>query len=252
MLDCQSIAKRLTWGLVVLALLAQPVAAGVNLSGRLLHDGSGSGFYYVLAFRLDASHPLADFDMLLAPGSYEITDVPGNTSYALFAFKDLDGNLLPGIGEPVGWYGLQFPRLISVGANDVDGLDIQMRQPPFMGAICGHVDYRGSLPGRIWVVPHWDRVFAPSRIAGTPWTIEDPDAEYQVLVFGSAPYYVTAWIDENANLQLDAGEPHATTSQPVTISCAGQISYGNDIILSRNPTLVESFSWSAIKRLYDR
>jgi hypothetical protein len=233
------------------AFAGQSAAQYVNLRGKIVHDGSGSGLYLIFAFRLNKYDTVAGLDSRRIPGAYEVPDVPMNTSYALLAFRDLDGNMLPGLGEPVGWYGSPFPELVHAGTQDIEGLDIELHER-LKAEIRGTVAYNGGQIGRIWVVPHWTRTFNILQIAGTPWTVSGPGDEYRSFVFSPADYYLSAWVDVNANLKFDQGEPCGTTANPVTVTHVGQVTTNNRIAIHDTGVPVESHSWTQIKSLYNR
>lgn len=235
----------------LVAVAGQSTAADVNLRGNILHNGSGSGLYLIFAFRLNSWDAVAGIDSRRSPGAFEIPEVPPNTSYALLAFRDTNGNLLPGLGEPIGWYGSPFPQLVNAGTQDVTGLNIELQQL-LNSEIRGKVIYNGLQNGRIWIVPHWQPNFNILQIAGTPWTVSRPGDEYMSLVFSTGNYYLTAWVDLNANLKIDQGEPVGRTASAVQITTAGQVRINNDIVIHDPGVAVKPLSWSQIKGLYDR
>lgn len=235
----------------LVAFAGQSAAAGVNLRGNIIHDGSGSGLYLIFAFRIALSDIVAGIDSRSSAGAFEVPEVPANESYVLLAFRDTNGNLLPGLGEPVGWYGSPFPQLVNAGTQDVTGLDIELQQR-LNSEVRGKVIYNGLQGGRIWIAPHWAPNFNIFQIAGTPWTVTRSGDEFRSFVFSPGTYYLTAWVDVNSNLRIDEGEPVGTTDRAVSITSTGQVSLNNDIVLRDTGVAVQQRSWSQIKGLYDR
>ncbi|MFQ5599585.1 MAG: hypothetical protein ACE5G2_03410 [Candidatus Krumholzibacteriia bacterium] len=245
---------RIPWSVVRLLLLVSVMlpawSSAADLQGNIIHDGSGSGLYFVYAFRIGIQDVIAGVDARPQPGAYEIPDVTDDT-YLLFAWRDLNGNMVPSIGEPLGWFGDPWPSFVTVQGRDVTGLDITLFTPAVTSEIQGDVTYGGTLSGRIWIVPHLSPTFDLFAIAGTPWTLSGPGGPYHCFVFMNGSYYLTAFMDRNWNLMPDEGEPIGTTPAAVQVSLGTTVA-GIDIQLQDPFVSVEQTTWSEIKQLYSR
>lgn len=238
---------------VATALLLVSVAGGdalaAKLSGNILHDGSGSGMYYVYVVHPSLQLNVVGTDILTTPGRWEV-NVP-NGEYFIGAYRDVNRNFIPSRGEPVGYYGDTLPCRVIVSGADVDSLDIDMVTPNTGAELQGQVSYGGTESGRIWVVPHFTPQFSLPNVRGTPWTMTDP-GNFQVFVICDGTYYVTAYMDLNGDMLYGPGEPIGT-SDPVDVTVTPGVTYFNvDIALQVNSSPVEGRTWSEIKSLYNR
>jgi hypothetical protein len=235
----------------MLALFAGSAAAA-QLSGNIVHNGTGSGLYYVYVVRLGFSDFVAGTDILTSPGRWEVNGVP-NGSYFVFAWRDVNHNFIPSRGEPVGFHGSILPQGVVVSNNqNQSGLDVHLTPVNVGAELKGRVIYSGPLSGRIWVVPHLGPELNALNVRGAPVTMLSP-GNYEAIVLQSGEYYVTAWLDVNGNLLNDEGEPSGV-SRPVTVEVTPGVTYAGvdvDIQLSTRTTAVESRTWTEIKSLYD-
>jgi len=224
-------------------------AMGAKLSGRIIDSSPGHGVCFLYVVRLSIDNPIAGMTMLPAPGTWEVRNV-ANGSYFIVAWRDLNGNLLPSRGEPMGFYGNPFPAMVQVSTSDISNLDVTLGQFSFAAEINGTVTYNGAKTGRIWIVPHVTPELSLANTRGTPWTMTVPGA-YQVFVFQDDTYYVTAYMDVNGNLIHDDGEPIGTTETPVVARITPGATYFNaNILLKDDDVGVQAKTWNEIKQLY--
>ena len=224
-------------------------AFAARLSGNIIHDGAGSGQYYVYVFHPSLELNVIGTDILTTPGRWEVS-VP-NGEYFIFSYRDMNRNFIPSRGEPIGFFGDMMPAKVVVSGADVGNLDIDMVTPNTGAELQGTVSYGGNESGRIWVVPHFTPTFSLPDVRGTPWTMTDP-GNFQVFVILDGTYYVTAYMDLNGDMLHGPGEPIGT-SDPVNVHVTPGVTYFNvDISLQVNALPVEGRTWSEIKSLYDR
>lgn len=243
---------RIRLGLAVasmLALLAESAAAA-KLSGNIVHNGAGSGLYYVYVVRLGLGDFIAGTDVLTAPGRWEVNGV-ANGSYFVLAWRDANRNFIPSRGEPIGFHGDILPQGVIVSSNlNQSGIDVELAPVNAGAELTGRVIYTGPLQGRIWVVPHLGTELTALNVRGAPATLIDPGT-YEAVVLQSGEYSVTAWLDVNGNLVYDQGEPSGR-SRDVLVEVRPGVTYsGLDIVLATGTTAVEPRTWSQIKNLYD-
>jgi hypothetical protein len=224
-------------------------AMAARLSGQLTQTGTGHGQFFLYVVRVSLSNPVAGMDNLAAPGLWSV-DVPDGT-YFIVAFRDVNGNLLPSRGEPMGFYGSPFPTRVQVQGADVSGLDLNLGTFSVAAALDGKVTYTGTKTGRIWIVPHVTPTLTILNTRGTPWTMTSP-GDFEVFVFQDGTYYITSYMDLNGNLLFDPGEPSGTFG-PIDILVTPDATYRNlNITLQDDPSGIQPATWSRVKGLYER
>lgn len=250
---CASIRGRSPWRvcavfLAVAGMLASDAMAA-RLSGQLTQNGTGNGQFFLYVVRLSLSNPVVGMDNLAAPGPWSV-DVPDGT-YFIVAYRDVNGNLLPSRGEPMGFYGSPFPARVQVQGADISGLDMNLGTFQFAAALDGKVAYTGNKTGRIWIVPHVTPTLTLTTTRGIPWTMTSP-GEFEVFVFQDGTYYVTSYMDLDGNLLFDEGEPSGKVG-PIEILATPGTTYRNlDITLQDDPNGIQPTTWSRVKGLYER
>lgn len=239
------------------ALASVPLVAGLlagnamsaTLGGQIIHNGPGSGTYYVYVVRLSLDSPVVGHDILNAPGHWSVPNITGG-SYFVLAWRDDNGNFIPSRGEPIGFFGDPFPERVTISGQDRSDLDITLQTFNTGAELRGKVTYSGSKHGRIWIVPHLTPTLSLINVRGTPWTQTVP-GDYQVFVFTDDTYYVTAYMDVNGNLIYDDGEPIGT-SEPVQVHITPGVTYFNvNIDLDTHTTAVEPATWGQVKELFN-
>ena len=71
--------------------------------GRVFAESSGNGPIIVAARSRGEGHPIAHYSVLHESGEYELMVAPGK--YDVFAYRDMNSNLIYEVGEPAGHYG---------------------------------------------------------------------------------------------------------------------------------------------------
>lgn len=187
------------------------VKAPASIAGSLSYSGSQGGSIVVGTFDstqiFTTSNLLASVSTPLA-GAYLLADVVPNTSFYTAAFVDVNQNLRADAGEDYGFYGGATPlQLILDSGQSLAGvnLTIVLSSAASLGTIAGTVTYpnptqSGPLRIELWADPS----FAGSPIAAK--SLAGPGA-YSFLVPGDIGYFLRAFVDVDADAEVDAGEP---------------------------------------------
>ncbi len=246
-------SRRVRLGIAAACMLAlvAGTANAAKLSGNIINSGGGHGLYYVFVIRLGIVDPLAASDVRSNAGHWEVDGLSDGT-YFVLAYRDINANLIPSRGEPVGFFGSPLPqRIVVSGGQSVTGVDITLQQVNLAAELLGKVTYGGPQHGRIWIVPHLGPDLEFLNVRGIPATMTAPGA-YQSFALQSGEYFVTAYMDVNGNLVHDDGEPIGT-SRAVNVEITPGVTYSNiDIALTLNATGVEGKTWSQVKGLYQQ
>jgi hypothetical protein len=127
-------------------------------------------------------------------------------SYFLFAFKDLNANLLPDLDEPRGFYGGMPPQLLVL-SSDTTGIDIELLLPN-SGGFSGTIAYAGTSTGLTFILAHRDPSLTDS-VHGIGVLINNTgNGSYTCFVDSFGTYYAESIMDLTFNLQHDADEPY--------------------------------------------
>jgi hypothetical protein len=137
--------------------------------------------------------------------TYSITVPAGN--YIVAAFEDVNGNLEIDPGEPIGWWGGDFPDIVVVNSN-ISGINISLAVID-NGSFSGMLSYGGSLSGASFV-----RAFDNPELAGDPvgggliFNNQTGNGIYVGLTTSLGTFWAESFLDMNGNLLPDPGEPY--------------------------------------------
>lgn len=221
---------------VLCALAVVPAADAFTVQG---HIEGGEG----LALRHCIGVPLT-FDTLYIAipipfvNNYIFSDM-AEGEYVLFAFQDLNTNLMPDVDEPRGFYGGDFPEPLIVD-QDLDGIDITI-EPPNTGGFSGEISYGGEQTGWTGVVVHDNPEFAEFPRGAGILLNDSGSGEYFALVDTLGVFYAYAFMDVNANFAFDAGEPRGVyggeTPLPIVVE-TGSFPDTVNIVMADTPSSV--------------
>lgn len=208
--------RRLRIGLLAL-LLPLSMSHGFEVSGTVTgQSGFSLVFVYTVPVTLDTFYiTLAN----LFNGNYSQGNLDEG-SYFLFAFQDMNINLLPDLDEPRGFYGGDFPQALEV-VEDLEDIDIELSAPN-TGGFSGTVTYAGEETGATYVFAHRTNSFEGLPSGGGVLFNNTGNGDYTAIVDSFGVYYAYAFMDLNTNLQFDEGEPYDVYGddlepEPITI-----------------------------------
>jgi hypothetical protein len=142
--------------------------------------------------------------------------------YLLFAFQDLNVNLMPDLDEPRGFYGGMPPQVLMV-SSDTAGINIELL-PPDNGGFTGSVTYEGTQQGATIITAFDNPSFegAPRGLGAVLNTAGVGNYIAMVDTFGV--YYACAFMDLNLNFAHDLNEPFGIyggdTPLPINVEAA--------------------------------
>jgi hypothetical protein len=224
--------RRLITLLFVLLLLcgsAYPFTVTGHISGI-----SGFSLVFVMAFPTT----LDTFYTTVANpfnGDYSMGGL-AQGGYILFAYQDMDLNLLPGLDEPRGFYGGDVPLVLDV-SSDLTDIDIEL-SPPNTGGFSGEVTYEGTETGATYIVAHDTPDFSGLPTGAGLLYTNTGNGTYTAFVDSFGTYYAYAYLDANNNFQFDQGEWYDFYGQddPEPIDIAQGEPYPDDVNFTLWPT----------------
>jgi hypothetical protein len=195
--------KRLIGLMTILILVAAAVPGhAFEVSGTVGgYSVSGIKYVYMIPFSMD------DINFTIAnpfDDTYTVNNADANT-YIVFAFQDVNTNLLPGLDEPRGYYGGQ-PAVPLELVGDTTGIDIDLR-PPQTGGFSGTISYAGSDSG-LTFVSAYDNPDFTGEVKGFGTMLNQEGNGAYTAVTDSGTFFAHCFMDLNANFQKDPGEPY--------------------------------------------
>jgi len=202
---------------VLLALFLTTGAEAFQVSGNVSgYSGFSLVFVYTIPTTLDTF-----FVTIVNPfnGDYSQSGLDSG-GYLIFAFQDLNVNLIPDIDDPRGFYGGDIPSVLDV-ADDMEDIDIVL-SPPNSGGFSGAITYEGTETGATYVVASRTNDFAGLPNGGGVLFNNTGNGDYTALVDSFGVYYAYAYMDLNTNFVYDVGEPYDVYGddaepEPITI-----------------------------------
>lgn len=150
---------------------------------------------------------LDDIDLTIVnplDDTYTVNNADANT-YIVFAFQDVNTNLLPGLDEPRGYYGGQ-PAVPLELVSDTSGIDIELH-PPQTGGFSGAINYDGPDSG-LTFISAFDNSDLQGEIKGFGTMLSQDGNGVYAAVADSGTYFAHCFMDINSNFQKDPGEPY--------------------------------------------
>lgn len=216
------------------------------LVGTVSYAGASTGAIFV-GFSHDQQFRFVDYVLQLpATGYFRRSGVYGGSSYYMAAFVDANGSGNPdndlgepfGVGAPFGFPGqptLLNPPFIYVALTGETSTQVTILDAPD-GSIQGVVTYAGAAPtsqkliieayraGSQMGMPTREIVTRQSGVSNYPYSID---------LLPAASFFVSAFVDSNANERYDYGEPSGGAGPALMISSgAGSFpAYGTDFSL---------------------
>ena len=210
--------KWLTILVVSLFLLGSALSGhAYQVSGTITgYSATGLKYIYMIPFSLD------DFYIGIASiftDEYTINNVEEN-SYIIFAYQDVNLNLLPGLDEPRGFYGGQ-PAVPLELHSDTTGIDIELH-PPYTGGFSGTISFAGPDSGITYIGAYDNPDFEGDLLGFGLMLKLDGNGNYTALA-DSGTYYAHCFMDVNFNFNIDPDEPYGVyggieTPQPFLVS----------------------------------
>jgi hypothetical protein len=196
------IARTLVLSLLLLSLIAIPASA-VTLSGNISGGQWFGGITYIYAISLDSLNFNFNIGLaLLGNGPYFILNVAAG-NYMLLAFQDLDGNLLPSLGDNMGYFGGQIPQTITVTTSNIDTLDIEVAPLPFTG-ISGRLQSPAGQTGLTLIQVATDAAF--QNVTNTGFLLDMTGNGTYSVFLGPGTYYARAFMDLDFSFAPSAGD----------------------------------------------
>ena len=204
--------------LCLIAIIAIAMTGFIFSAGAYTLSGSISGAVFlggltlVNAVSMDGGMPPAYYTgiVLLGNGAYSINDVPDG-NYIIIAYQDRDGNLLPSLGDYLGWYGTPLPQVLNVTGN-MSGLNITVAELPNQ-TIEGEITYSGTQSGLIIIEGATDPQFTQGNIYSVVLDTVAGGGSY-MLFADPGTYYVRAFMDTDTNFQPSGSDPIGYYGQP--------------------------------------
>jgi hypothetical protein len=176
-----------------------------QLSGNLTGVQAGLPAIPVVAVptSLDTFYVTSGIPIL---NTYTFADLDSG-GYGLFAWQDLNNNILPDLNEPRGFYGGTIPT-VFVLHSDSQHVTIPL-SPPNQGGFTGTLTYAGTATGTTIVAAFYTPNFATDLIHGGSFLYNNStgNGSYTAIVDSFTTYYVMAFMDMNGNYTYDSGEP---------------------------------------------
>lgn len=199
-----------------LAVFCGSAAYGFSLSGSIT-GGQGLPLRYVFAVpvTLDTVYITIAIPFV---NTYSFPNMDEG-GYILFAYQDLNTNIVPDLDEPRGFYGGDIPQVFQL-VSDTSGIVIELH-PPNTGGFTGAVSYSGAQTGATYVMASRSPLFGglPNGIGFL--TNNTGNGAYTCFADSFGVYYAFAFMDLNSNFQRDADEPYGVyggaTPQPINV-----------------------------------
>jgi hypothetical protein len=156
-------------------------------------------------------------------GAFAVTGLPIPGNYYVISFIDNNSNEWPDNTEPwnVNYWA------VNPGAQYLSGgtpIDVGVIQLYDFGGISGYVNNTSTQTGKIVIKAAGAYTTTYNNAYENEQKIAASSGSYTIYVATpSNPYKVTAWVDENSNGTLDAGEYFAETEATINVSPAGLI-----------------------------
>ncbi|MBU0509679.1 T9SS type A sorting domain-containing protein [bacterium] len=211
--------KRWILGFCVLAMVVStPSARGYTLSGQVLGGQTGLTllkYVFAVPATLDTFYVTIAIPFL---NTYAFLNLDSG-GYVLFAYQDLNTNIVPDLDEPRGFYGGDIPQVFQL-LGDSSGVDIELH-PPNQGGFSGSISYSGANTGTTLILAHYTPDFSDLPHGGSLLFNNTGSGDYTALVDSFTTYYAYAFMDVNNNFAWDPGEPRGVyggeAPQPIVV-----------------------------------
>jgi len=197
-------------------ILLPALACALSVSGAIT-GGEGLPLRYIFAVpsTLDTIYFTIAIPVF---NTYTLPNVLAG-SYVLWAYQDLNTNLIPDLDEPRGFYGGDVPQMFIL-QSDTTGVNIELH-PPNTGGFSGTITYEGTQTGATYLLAYYNAQFEDTAHGGAVLLNNTGNGSYVALVDSFTTYYAYAYMDLNINFRPDPNEPYGvyggTTPAPIHV-----------------------------------
>ena len=192
---------------LILSVFAAAPAEAFNVAGHITGDTEGGlpiFEIYAVPLTLDTFFVTVGIP-LFGQISYSFANMAAG-GYILFAFHDLNTNLMPDLDEPRGFYGGQPPLTLEL-SSDTSGIDIELVAAA-SGGFSGTITYAGVSTGPTFIFAHRSPALTDSIKGIGILMTNTGSGAYTCFVDSFGTYYAEAVMELTLNFQHDANEPY--------------------------------------------
>ena len=188
---------------LVLLLTTPLTVRAFSISGSVTGGQAGLTLKWVVGIPTTLDTVYLTFALPFV-NTYALSNVPAG-GYLLFAYQDLNLNVIPDLDEPRGFYGGTPPQVLMV-SSDTAGINIELL-PPENGGFTGTVTYDGDQRGAT-IISAFDNPTFSGAPRGAGAVLDTSGVgDYIAMVDTFGIYYAYAFMDLNLNFTYDPDEP---------------------------------------------